>query len=127
MEHEAPTVGKLGPQLRDGIEGGARLIEYPFSFRTGGMQDATMFSAKTIIFRAIIPLLCCNHLPADFEKPLLDVFAHFSPVLALHREHPVNLGRLMFTSWLRWGQRESNHLLVYRAVVCSDENAHSRN
>jgi hypothetical protein len=43
-----------GLQLRDGIHGGARLFARRFSFRTGGMQDATMFSAKTMIFRAII-------------------------------------------------------------------------
>ena len=89
-------------QLRDSIHGGERLFARPFSFRTGGMQDATMFSAKTIIFRAIIPLLCRKHLPADFGKPLLHVFAHFSPLLVLHREHAVNPGHLMFTSWLRW-------------------------
>ena len=64
-------------QLRDSIHGGERLFARPFSFRTGGMQDATMFSAKTIIFRAIIPLLCRKHLPADFGKPLLHVSAHF--------------------------------------------------
>jgi hypothetical protein len=43
-------------QLRDGIEGGARHFARPFSFRTGGMQDATIFGAKTLIFRAIPPL-----------------------------------------------------------------------
>ena len=93
---------RLELQLRDSIHGGERLFARPFSFRTGGMQDATMFSAKTIIFRAIIPLLCRKHLSADFGKPLLHVSAHFSPLLALYREHAVNLGHLMFTSWLRW-------------------------
>jgi len=77
------TAGKLGLQLRDGIHGAARLFPRPFSFRTSVVQDPTMFSAKTVIFRAIIPLHCRKHLPADFEKPLLHVFAHFSSLLPL--------------------------------------------
>ena len=63
------------------------------------MQGATMFSAKTVIFRAIIPPLCRKHLPADFGKPLLHVFAHFSflllPCYQHDREHPLILGYLM--------------------------------
>ena len=78
---------RLELQLRDSIHGGERLFARPFSFRTGGMQDATMFSAKTIIFRAIIPLLCRKHLPADFEKSLLHVCAHFSPYCPCYQQH----------------------------------------
>src|SRR3974377_1908006 len=43
------------------------------------------------------------------------------------RKNAVNLGLLMFCSLLRWGQRESNYLLVYRTIVCSNENAHASN
>ena len=65
-------------QLRDGIHDGACLFPRLLCFRTGSMQGATMFGAKTVIFRAIISLLCRKHLSADFEKSLLDVSAHFS-------------------------------------------------
>jgi len=86
-------------QLRDGIHDGARLFPRLLCFRTGGMKGATMFSAKTVIFRAIIPLLCSKHLPADFGKLLLHVFAHFSsllpPCYQHDCEHAVNLGYLM--------------------------------
>jgi hypothetical protein len=47
-----------------------------------------MFSAKTLIFCAIILLQCPNHLPADFEKPLLHVSAHFSPLVLTPRAFP---------------------------------------
>jgi hypothetical protein len=55
-----------------------------------------MFSAKTMIFPAIIPLLCRNHLPADFEKPLLHFLAHFSALLPLLSATP----RACRKSWL---------------------------
>jgi hypothetical protein len=74
-------------QLRDGIHGGARLLPRPVSFRTSDVQDATVFSAKTVVFPAIIPLLCRKHLPADFEKPLLHVCAHFSPYCPCYQQH----------------------------------------
>jgi hypothetical protein len=32
------------------------------------MQGTTMFSAKTVIFRAIIPLLCRKHLLRILER-----------------------------------------------------------
>ena len=70
-------------QLRDSIHGGERLFARPFSFRTGGMQDATMFSAKTIIFRAIIPLLCRKASVCGFRKASLARLCAFQSLTGL--------------------------------------------
>src|SRR5262249_22001090 len=51
------------------------------------LRGATMFSAKTVIFHAIIPLLCRKHLPADFGKLLLHLVAHFSSLLPSCYQH----------------------------------------
>jgi hypothetical protein len=43
-----PAQRATGLQLRDGSHGGARLFPRPVSFRTGDLQHATVFSAKTV-------------------------------------------------------------------------------
>jgi len=74
---------RLELQLRDSIHGGERLFACPFSFHTGGMQDATMFSAKTIIFRAIIPLLCRKASVCGFRKASLARLCAFQSLTGL--------------------------------------------
>jgi hypothetical protein len=79
-----------------------------------------------VIFRAIIPLLCRNHLPADFGKPLLHVFAHFSsllpPCYQHDGEHAVNLGNLM----LPLGEAAFRDLRLPPCCDANDTNAARR-